>query len=50
MKARQKKVSDVFVKQWEKGGTARTGLEQIFQSCGYNPDRLGRCAVLFFFQ
>ena len=33
-----KKVSDELVKQWDKGGKSRKSLEQMFQSCGYNPD------------
>ena len=36
--SQQKKVSEELVKQWDRKGKGRTSLEQIFQSCGYNPD------------
>lgn len=36
--SKTKKVSDEMVKQWDKGGKSRRNLEQIFQSCGYDPD------------
>lgn len=35
---KKRKVSDEMVKQWDKGGKSRRSLQQIFQSCGYNPD------------
>ena len=34
-----KKVSDAMIKQWDKGGKSRKNLQQVFQACGYNPDR-----------
>ena len=33
-----KRVSEELVRQWDRKGKGRTSLEQIFQSCGYNPD------------
>ena len=32
-------VSEEMIKLWDKGGKSRKSLEQVFQSCGYDPDR-----------
>ena len=31
-------VSEEMIKLWDKGGKSRKSLEQVFQSCGYDPD------------
>ena len=35
----KRKVSEEMVKQFDKGGRSRKSLQQVFQSCGYNPDK-----------